>query len=410
MSRARPRRPAHYSSPVTLRQLVYRLLRSLLFRLDAETAHGWGVRAARLGQHAPGVVRALYRQPDARLVQTVLGLRFASPVGLAAGFDKNGELVRFWPSLGFGFAEIGSVTALASAGNPTPRAFRLPADHALVNRMGLNNDGAEAVAARLASTPRPPGFVLGVNVAKTHSPDILGEAGIEDFCTSVRQLAPHADYLALNVSCPNTAEGKTFETPDALDALLDAVTNELRDMGWKREARGMGETETAPDSAPPSSLIPPFLSLLVKLSPPPPEGVDASATDELVQICLRHGVDGFITSNTASDRDGLATSAQDLDRIGRGGLSGRPLAARALELTRHLYRTTEGRVPIIGVGGIDSAEAAYARIRAGASLVEVYTGLVYEGPGLVGEIHEGLIRQLDRDGFGTLAEAVGRDV
>ena len=400
MSRACRAGPAQYSSLIPSRQLVYRLLRPLLFRLDAETAHGWGVRAARFGQLAPGVVRALYRQPDPRLAQTVLGLTFRSPVGLAAGFDKNGDLVRFWPTLGFGFAEIGSVTARASSGNPKPRAFRLEVDGALVNRMGLNNDGAQAVAARLASTPRPPGFVLGINVAKTHSPDILGEAGIDDFRQSVRALLPHADYLALNVSCPNTAEGKTFETPEALDALLRAVTDEM--------SRGNGESGDAPStiSTPGERSKPP---LLVKLSPPPARGVDAAATDELVQICLRHGVDGFITSNTASDRYGLATSSSDLDRIGNGGLSGRPLATRALELTRHLYRTTEGRVPIIGVGGIDSAEAAYERIRAGASLVEIYTGLVYQGPGLVGQIHQGLIHQLDRDGIGTLAEAVGCD-
>ena len=364
--------------------LLYRLLRPLLFRLDAEDAHGLGVRAARLGQRAPGVVRALFRAPDARLAQTVLGLRFASPVGLAAGFDKNADLVSFWPTLGFGFAEIGSVTALASAGNARPRAFRLPADGALVNRMGLNNDGAEAVAQRLAATPRPPGFVLGVNVAKTHSPDILGDAGVEDFRASVRQLAPHADYLALNVSCPNTAEGKTFETPDALDALLSAVT----------------ETVGALGDAPP---------LLVKLSPPPARGVDAGATDALVQLCLDHGVAGFITSNTASDRDALATAPDALATIGAGGLSGRPLADRALALTRHLFRATEGRVPIIGVGGVDSPDAAYARVRAGASLVQLYTGLVYEGPGLVGRIHRGLVRRLDRDGIGTLADAVGLD-
>jgi len=364
------------------------------------------------------MVRALYRQPDARLAQTVLGLRLESPVGLAAGFDKNGELVQFWPTLGFGFAEIGSVTALASSGNAKPRAFRLAEDHALVNRMGLNNHGAEAVAARLASTPRPPGFVLGINVAKTHSPDILGDAGIEDFRTSVRQLVPHADYLALNVSCPNTAEGKTFETPEALDALLQAVTEVMGEEGrGKREEKNADAAELAmnPSSGPlaPSPMpLPGERSkppLLVKLSPPPARGVDTAAADELVRICLDHGVDGFIVSNTASDRDGLATSASDIERIGNGGLSGRPLAKRALELTRHLYRTTEGRVPIIGVGGIDSADAAYARIRAGASLVQVYTGLVYEGPGLVGEIHKGLIRQLDGDGIGTLADATGLD-
>jgi len=361
---------------------MYRLVRPLLFRLDAEAAHGWSVRAARLGQAAPAVVRALFPRADARLAQTVWGLDFASPVGLAAGFDKNAALVRFWATLGLGFAEVGSVTARPSAGNPRPRAFRLPDDRALVNRMGLNNEGAEAVAARLATTPRPPGFVLGVNVAKTHDPAILGDAGVEDFRQSVAALLPHADYLALNVSCPNTAEGKTFETPDALDALLAAVMAE------------------AGASRPP---------ILVKWSPPAVDGVDVGAVDELVAIARGHGVDGFIATNTAADRDGLATDTDRLDAIGRGGLSGRPLAARATALTRHLFRTTDGRVPIIGVGGIDSAEAAYARIRAGASLVQVYTGLVYEGPGLIGAIHRGLVHRLDRDGLATLAEAVGAD-
>ncbi|PAP81870.1 dihydroorotate dehydrogenase (quinone) [Rubrivirga sp. SAORIC476] len=369
---------------------MYSLLRPLLFRLDAEAAHGAGMRAAQLGQRVPGVVRTLFPAADARLAQSAWGLAFASPVGLAAGFDKNAALVPFWASLGLGFAEVGSVTARPSVGNPTPRAFRLPADRALVNRMGLNNEGAAAVAARLASTPRPPGFVLGVNVAKTHDPTLLGDAGIEDFRQSVRALAPQADYLALNVSCPNTAEGKTFETPDALDALLSAVVEEL-----DREPRagGSGSVGTPP--------------LLVKLSPPATTDIDAGMVNELVQICLGHGVDGFIATNTASDRSGLTTEAGRLEAIGRGGLSGRPLADRALALTRHLYRTTDGAVPIIGVGGIDSAEAAYARVRAGATLLQVYTGLVYEGPGLVSRIHRGLVRLLDRDGLGTLADAVG---
>ena len=367
---------------------MYRLLRPLLFRLDAEDAHGWGVRAARLGQRTPAVLRRLFPRADARLAQTVWGMRFESPVGLAAGFDKNAELVRFWAGLGMGFAEVGSVSALASAGNARPRAFRLATDYALVNRMGLNNDGAPAVAGRLAATPRPPGFVVGVNVAKTHSPDILGAAGVDDFRRSVRALAPHADYLALNVSCPNTAEGKTFETPEALDALLGAVTAELA-------------------SGPLAAGAPP---VLVKLSPPPAAGVDAGAVGEVVRVCLDHGVAGFITSNTAPDRDGLATPRGHLDRVGNGGLSGRPLAARATALTRHLYRTTDGAVPIVGVGGVDSAASAYARVRAGASLVQVYTGLVYQGPGLVGRIHRGLVRLLDRDGLATLADAVGADV
>ena len=367
---------------------LYPALRPFLFRLDAEAAHGWGVRAASLGRWAGPLLRRAFPPPDARLAQTLWGLPFAGPVGLAAGFDKDARLADVWPTLGFGFAEVGSVTARPSDGNPRPRAFRLPDDRALVNRMGLNNAGAQATAHRLAGLDRDArrarGFVLAVNVAKTHSPDILGDAGVDDFRETVRHVLPHADLLVLNVSCPNTAEGKTFETPDALDALLTAV---------------MAEHGAQASPVP----------VLVKLSPPAASGVDAPLVDELVALALSHGVAGFVATNTASDRDGLATDARRLSQIGAGGLSGRPLATRATALVRHLYRTVGDRVPIVGVGGVDSAEAAYARLRAGASLVELYTGLVYEGPGLPSQIHAGLVRLLDRDGLGRLADAVGLD-
>lgn len=363
---------------------MYRLLRPLLFHLDAERAHGLGMGAVRLGSVAPSTVRALYGWTDERLAQDLWGLRFRAPLGLAAGFDKNARGIAVWDALGFGFAEVGSVTARPSAGNPMPRAFRLPRDRALVNRMGLNNEGAEAVAARLKTTPPPEGFVLAVNVAKTHDPSILGDMGVEDFRQSVEHLLSHAHVLVLNVSCPNTAEGKTFEDPEALDALLAAV--------FAERAR---QQSTVP--------------VLVKLSPPPASGFDPVQTRETVSVCLTRDVAGFVATNTASDRSGLATSAETLDAIGRGGLSGVPLASRADALVRSLYRMTNGEIPIVGVGGIDSADAAYRRIRLGASLLEAYTGLVYEGPGLVREIHRGLVRLLDRDGLGSLTEAVGLD-
>ena len=328
------------------------------------------------------MVRALVgARPDPRLEQTLWGLQFRSPVGLAAGFDKNARLVRFCAALGFGWTDVGSVTHEASVGNPKPRAFRLPADGALVNRMGLNNDGAEVVARRLEAAGRPPGFAVSVNVAKTHratGPQLLGDDGIEDIRQAVRTVLPQADLLTLNVSCPNTADGITFETPEALEALLAAVESE-------REA------------------VVRRVPLLVKFSP------DVSGLEELVAVGLAHGTDGFVATNTAAGRDGLATSAEALRRIGRGGLSGRPLAGRALALTRRLYRITEGRVPLVGVGGIDSAEAAYARIRAGASLVQLYTALVYEGPGVVRTITHGLEARLERDGFASITGAVGAD-
>ncbi len=254
--------------------------------------------------------------------------------------------------------------------------------------MGLNNDGAAAVAARLAAhlaaRPRVPGFVVSVNVAKTHRADpsgLAGAAGIEDVRQATARLLPVADLLTVNVSCPNTADGKTFETPRALDSLLAAVTRE-RDLfaaGGRR------------------------VPLLVKLSP------DAEGVPELVAVALARGADGLVAVNTSSGRDGLRTDAAEIERVGRGGLSGRPLAARALALARVLYRESAGRVPVVGVGGIDSADAAYARIRAGASLVQLYTALVYEGPGVVRAVTRGLAERLDRDGFATVAEAVGVD-
>ena len=367
---------------------MYSLLRPLLFRLDPETAHERAHRSAKLAQAGgPAAVRTLFRFEHEALQQRLWGLDFANPVGLAAGFDKNAELVRFWAALGFGFAEVGSVTANPSAGNPRPRLFRLPADRALVNRMGLNNDGADAVAERLRSTRRVRArhpFPLGINLAKTHDPAILGDAATEDFLYSFRRLAPLADYVALNVSCPNTTEGKTFEDPAAFDGLLAAVMAARAELGLA-------------------------VPVLVKLSPPPAASFDPAPIDELVDLALGHGVAGFVATNTASDRGGLATKEARLEEVGRGGLSGAPLAARSTALVRHLWRRTEGRVPIVGVGGVNSAEAAYRRIRAGASLVELYTGLVYEGPGLVGRINRGLVRLLERDGFGTVADAVGAD-
>ncbi len=366
---------------------LYPALRPLLFRLDAEAAHGAGSAAARLGQRVPAAVRALVGvDAEAALAQTLWGLTFRSPVGLAAGFDKNARLVRFWEALGLGWADVGSVTNEAAPGNARPRAFRLPDDGALVNRMGLNNDGAGAVAARLAARRPVPGFVVSVNVAKTHRADpsgLAGAAGIEDVRQATHRLLPVADVLTVNVSCPNTADGKTFETPRALDDLLAAVARERDQFA----------------DVPGGRRVP----LLVKLSP------DAETVPELVAVALAHGVDGLVATNTASGRDGLATDAATLDHIGRGGLSGRPLATRALAMTRVLFRETSGRVPVVGVGGIDSADAAYARIRAGASLVQLYTALVYEGPGVVRAITRGLAERLDRDGFASVTEAVGAD-
>ncbi|MES3630095.1 MAG: quinone-dependent dihydroorotate dehydrogenase [Longimonas sp.] len=364
---------------------MYRLIRPLLFRLDAERAHTWSLRAARLLQHADqSLLAPLYGYEHERLRQTLWGLDWTNPVGLAAGADKNGVAMRYWHSIGLGHVEVGSVSAQPCSGNARPRAFRVPEDQALINRMGLNNDGANAVAERLQAYSDRNGIV-GVNLAKTHDPDIMGEAARNDFCTSFRALAPHADYVTLNVSCPNTRSGKTFEAPGALDALLTDVLSVRSELDL-----------TVP--------------VLVKLSPPVSDRVVYdSALERVIRVAQAHGVDGYIATNTASDRRGMRASDEQLEAIGGGGLSGQPLTARSTQLVRYLYEATGGSVPIIGVGGIASAEDAFAKIRAGASLVQLYTGLVYHGPALVKSINQGLVRLLDAHDLPTIGDAVGTD-
>lgn len=364
--------------------VMYHLLRSLLFHLEAEQAHRLTLGIARsLQPLSPWLVRPFLAFEDPALAVTCWGITFPNPIGLAAGMDKNARLVRFWEALGFGFVEVGSVSARPSPGNPRPRLFRLPEDRALINRMGLNNDGAVRIAQRLSHLrhSRP----IGINLAKTHDPRVLGEAAIMDFCESFRRLAPLADYVTLNISCPNTAEGKTFEDPGALEALLQAIFATRRDLGLS-------------------------VPVLLKLSPPPSgQTIFDSLLEEIVAVAKTYGIAGFVATNTAADRQGLRTDPAVLARIGPGGLSGAPLTHRARSLLFYLYRLTDGQLPLISVGGIDSAEEAYVRIRAGASLVQLYTSLVYEGPKLVRRIKQGLLRLLSRDGFSSLSEAIGLD-
>ena len=365
---------------------MYRFIRPLLFKLDAESAHRVSFGLAGVADRfTPWLVRGLFDSEYPSLQQTVWGLQFRNPVGLAAGADKNAEFVRFWELIGMGYVEIGSVTARGGVGNPKPRSFRLPQEGALINRMGLNNHGAARIADRIRDLKPGWKLPLGVNLAKTHDPGILGSNGVADFVTSFRLVAPLADYVALNISCPNTAEGKTFEDPGALDQLLKAI---------------MAERSALQLDVP----------VLVKWSPPAPGDNLAGAFDELIDRCVAHGVDGHIATNTASDRAGLKTAKSRLAQIGAGGLSGLPLADRAHKLVRWLFKRVGRTAPIIGVGGIHSAEEAYRRIRSGASLIQVYTGLVYEGPGLVKRINCHLAHCLERDGIESIDQVVGLDV
>jgi dihydroorotate dehydrogenase len=365
---------------------MYSFLRPLLFQLDAERAHKVSLRTAELVQSvAPSLVEPQYGFEDERLKQRLWGTVFPNPVGLAAGVDKNARLVPFWEAVGFGFVEVGSVSAMAANGNPKPRAFRLPKDQALLNRMGLNNEGAASMAERLEEGRNDRTRPLGINLAKTHDPGVMGEAALEDFRESFRLLAPQASYVVLNVSCPNAEDGQTFEDPRALDELLATIFSEQRAPGLE-------------------------VPVLLKFSPPVSDRVIFDTRiEDLVSVAQAHGVHGFIASNTTSDRTGLSTPQSELQEMGEGGVSGPPLADRATCLVRYLYRVTDGEVPIIGVGGVRDAETAYTKIRAGASLVQLYTALVYEGPGLIREIKAGLVERLREDEHVSIADAVGAD-
>lgn len=377
-----------------------------ILQTDPETAHLLTLRCGELVQalHAmlpstvpmqwllnPGV--AAPQGPS--LQQRLMGLAFDSPVGIAAGFDKNALLVPLYRSgfLGLGFAEIGSVSARAAAGNAKPRCWRIPSDDVVINAMGLNNDGAEAIAEKLKSLKVEGGHrgrPVGVNIAKTHDPAILGPAAVEDFAMSFRLLAPLADFVVLNVSCPNTTEGKTFEEPAALAELLGAV-------GRTRQALGK-EVEKVP--------------VLVKLMATADDQAGRQTQRELLKVIEESNfVQGLVISNTIKNPEAKLSKKgrEEANAIGKGGVSGRVIHKRSVAAIRSAYQATGGRLTIIGVGGTDSAEAAYEKIRAGASLVEVYTGLVYKGPGLLEDLQTGLQRLLERDGFDSLQQAIGID-
>ncbi len=360
--------------------MAYSFLRPLLFALAPEPAHQLSINALKL-------LQASQREPAPafshhRLVQDLWGLRFPNPVGLAAGYDKNAAVPLVWSTLGFGFAELGTITAKAQPGNPKPRIFRLARDRALINRLGFNNDGARAIARRLPplltpSDSRP--IPLGFNIGKSRATP-LSDA-VEDYLESCEQLLPFTDYLVVNVSSPNTPELRRLQEAERLGHLLEALLAAVRQFA---------ETErTAPKP------------LLVKIAP----DLDTTVIEEIAQMALSVGVSGLIATNTTVERSGLRTGSHEV-----GGLSGRPLAERAHAVLRTAYRAVEGRLPIIGVGGIFSAGEAYERIRAGASLVQIYTGMIYEGPFLARHIVRGLIRMMEREGLPHLRDAVGSKV
>ena len=386
------------------RPMLYRtLLRPLLFRLPPETAHEAALGALRLGLGSAAARRLAARRFSAAPFGPLerFGLSFPNPVGLAAGFDKNGVVARELSALGFGFVEVGTVTHRPQPGNPRPRLFRLPLDRALVNRLGFNNDGAARLAERLADAR--PDCVLGVNIGKSRA--VAVEDAIPDYLASFELVRPHADYVAVNVSSPNTPGLRELQRGDRLSALLGALQQRNRELSAREDeppARPGAIPARASDASARTTRRGP-VPLLVKVAPDLGEG----ELELIVDVARRAGAAGIIATNTTTSREGLRTPRARVEACGAGGLSGAPLKGRATALVAAVHRLARGSMRVVGVGGIFSAADAWEKVCAGASLVQIYTGLIYEGVEVVRRINEGLAELVSRHGFRTLDEAVG---
>jgi len=344
-------------------------VRPLLFRLSADKAHDLTLDLASFASNRSWItktVEQIYSRNYPELSQKIWGLTFRNPVGVAAGFDKNGHTTHLTEALGFGFLEIGSITANASTGNPLPRSWRLPKDQSLINRLGLNNDGAKTIIKRLKQNR--PDFPVGINIAKTHNPAISGQAALDDYKFSLDLAKPVADYITLNISCPNTEEGKTFEDPDLLRQLLMHL-------------------EIGKDASDPP--------VLIKFS----VDLNRDKLSELLDVTESFAVSGYVATNTSSSREKLKTPPESIKRIGRGGLSGRAIADRSTQVIARISEMTKGEKTIMGVGGIFTAADAIEKIKAGADLVQVYTGMVYEGPSIAKNINSEIAAYLREHGL-----------
>jgi dihydroorotate dehydrogenase len=350
-------------------------LRPILYALSAETAHRWVMGMLALTSRAAPLVWLVRRWlcvRQADLQVDAFGLRFPTPIGLAAGLDKDAEAYPMLSALGFGSVEVGTLTAEAQSGNPRPRLFRLIRDRALVNRMGFNNHGAAAAAAKLARLRERP-VPLGINIGKTKR--VVNADALDDYARSAELLAPHADYLVVNVSSPNTPGLRDLQAVDSLRPLIERVRNVL-------------------DTVQPNRRVP----LLLKIAP---DLADADI-DAIADLALALRLDGIIATNTTISRAGLRTDPDQVTAAGTGGLSGAPLKARALAVLARLQARLAGQVVLISVGGIESVDDVWERLRAGAQLVQLYTALIYEGPLLASHLATGLRRKLSANGLTRL--------
>lgn len=339
--------------------------------MDAERAHELGISALRTGLASP-----FYPADPSFGFEPIelFGLQFKNPFGIAAGFDKNGVVVEQLASLGFAFVEVGTVTARPQPGNPKPRMFRLPERRALINRLGFNNEGAVAVAKRLSRMTRK--CVVGVNIGRNK--DVSNENAIENYVEAFRLLQPVADYVVVNISSPNTPNLRELQEAESLESLLGALQTVNTELGRR--------------------------PLLVKIAP----DLSDERISTIVEKCIALEVDGIIATNTTVARERI--TSPDVDDIGPGGVSGAPLARMADRVITKIYSTSDGKIPIIGVGGVFAAEDAFEKIAAGASLVQAYTGFVYGGPTFPADVCRGLGSILSERGFRSISEAVGSAV
>ncbi len=341
---------------------MYKLIiRPILFLISSEKIHEILVKSVRLIHRVPlfqWLLRKMFCLENPQLEKEFLGLRFKNPVGLAAGFDKNAEFYNEFGSFGFGFIETGTITPRPQPGNPKPRSFRLPKDKALINRMGINNHGVDAAVKLLEN--RKPGLIVGGNIGK--NTDTPNDKAIDDFVYCFEKLYDVVDYFVVNISCPNTGEIDKLQDQEVMLGILQEIVN-------RRALKSLKKP------------------VLLKISP----DLNFVQIDEALSIIQKLNIDGVVATNTTVKRDGLQTDKQQVDPIANGGLSGAPLSNRSTEVIRYIYQKTGGKLPIIGVGGIMTVKDAQEKLQAGAGLIQVYTGFIYEGPSFVKRILRSLI-------------------
>lgn len=357
-------------------KIYEKIVRPVLFNLNPETAHEFGIETLKIGLKSKTARNFLAKKfaDDSFGELERFNLKFKNPLGVAAGFDKNGAVVNQLAALGFGFVEVGTVTFEPQKGNEKPRLFRLPADRALINRLGFNNDGAKRIVERLKRIN--PDCVLGVNIGKNK--DVPVDAAVENYLASFDLAFEVADYIAVNVSSPNTPNLRELQKAENLEELLSELQKRNRELSSEKQSK----------------------PLLVKIAP----DLSEAEIEAIVEIALRLNLSGVIATNTTTKRENLKTKIHEI-----GGLSGEPLAGRSNEVIRKIHTFSNGKLPIVGVGGVFTAADAFEKIRAGACLIQSYTGFIYEGFAFARDVNAGLSKILAEGGFGNLDEAVGAD-